>query len=232
VLVVVRRFRVPRYIARASREQLRRPCGFLQCCSSRGVDGEGEGSHVPEELVEGMVRFGALTAAPWHHVALDLGVVDEYEFVFKMDADVTWLLEPPLSPGAYMRGAGCVVAHAQVNEIFDHAHCARALVGTVSAFARAHNMTPASVQHGWCASQQNYMYGNFVGLWVPFLRAPARRALSRYVYENHAQFYGVDQWMANAHVCMFYDAPSLNWEPPLAPVCNLMSWRGGWFLHP
>jgi hypothetical protein len=37
------------------------------------------------------------------------------------------------------------------------------------------------------------LYGNFVGLAVSFLRAPAVRALNRFLYENYTNFYGVDQ---------------------------------------
>ena len=96
------------------------------------------------------------------------------------------------------------------------------------------------------------MYGNFVGLRTSFLRAPAVRALNRFLYENFTNFYGTDQMAvigsecreiaARAHskplglreltttcpsavLCMFVDMPGLGTEMPTAPMCDLLPWR-------
>ena len=79
-------------------------------------------------------------------------------------------------------------------------------------------------------------YGNFVGLRTSFLRAPAVRAVNRYLYENFTNFYGVDQMAVIGMLCMFVDMPGLGLEPPEAPLCDLLAWRAaadnGIFSHP
>jgi hypothetical protein len=73
-------------------------------------------------------------------------------------------------------------------------------------------------------------YGNFVGFWRPFVRAPAHRAFSRWLFENDRLYYNYnDQGSTRAYLCLWYDVEYLN---SLPLVCDLLSWRGGVFTHP
>ena len=63
-----------------------------------------------------------------------------------------------------------------------------------------------------------YIYGNFVGFWRPFVRAPAQRAFSRWLFENDRLYYNYnDQGSSRAYLCMWYDVAYLNsraWAVP------------------
>jgi len=235
VIVVVRRFRHPSYLDTASSEDLTKPCGMLQCCTRGDRDGEGTGGHLPTSDVQGRIRYGSLTLAPLYHIILDHSFIDYYDYIYKVDADVSWVYEPPISPSAFMRGNGCVALQSDIKEAASHAHCSRSLTSALNNFSSTYGINIASKDFGWCQVLNLYLYGNFVGFWVPFLRSPANRALARYLFNNLQSIYqgGSDQLVSLGYLCAFYKLEYLRMGgDEMHLVCDLMPWRQGVFKHP
>jgi len=95
-------------------------------------------------------------------------------------------------------------------------------------FAAAHGLTVQARIAEWCRDGNAYMYGNFVGGWRPFLRAPAQVALLRYIYETAPDFLAIsDQGATRASLCFWYDVGSLGrrWGPTGPLLCDFTSWR-------
>ena len=80
------------------------------------------------------------------------------------------------------------------------------------------------------------MYGNFVGGWVPFLRARAQVALMRFLFENSDGLRRA-RGPGRASLCMWDDVPSLGslrWGPTGRHLCDFSDWRHRLkaFAHP
>jgi hypothetical protein len=235
VIVVVRRFRHPTYLDTASSDDLTKPCGMLQCCTRGERDGEGTGGHLPIADVPSRIRYGSLTLAPLYHILLDHSFIDSYDYIYKVDADVSWVYEPPVSPSAFMNGNGCIAMQSDIKEAWTHAHCSRSLRTALDEFSSHYGIEIASKNSEWCKSLNLYLYGNFVGFWVPFLRSPANRALARYLFNELHSVYqgGSDQLVSLGYLCMFYKIEYLRiWGQEMNLVCDLMPWRQGVFKHP
>ena len=129
-----------------------------------------------------------------------------------------------------MRQTGCVIMQSEILEVGSHLHCIQPLLGTIQRFADLHGIEVKSKKHGWCEQMNLYIYGNFVGFWRPFVRAPAQRAFSRWLFENDPLYYNYnDQGSSRAYLCLWYDVAYLN---SLPLVCDFLSWRGSIFTHP
>jgi len=137
-----------------------------------------------------------------------------------------------------MRARGCVYAHTASVGSSNWRNCARGTLAGLDAFAAAHGLRVASRGAGWCRDAEAYMYGNFVGGWVPFPRARAQVALVRFLFENVTDFVALaDQGAARASLCMRYDVPSLGslrWGPTGRHLCDFSDWRHRLkaFAHP
>lgn len=152
VLLVVRRFRLPAFVERASFEDLAKPCGILKCCA-----GDGSGPTLSNEEVEMSRQFSLLNIAFVHHLLLDEPLVDSYDYVFKLDADISFLRDVPSDPGALMRRQGCVIMQSEIMEVGSHLHCVKPLVKTMQKFADLHKIKVRSAHHGWCEQMNLYM---------------------------------------------------------------------------
>ena len=225
VIVMVRRFRLPPHIARASLEELSRPCGPLMCCTAS------PGSRpFREDEVAMLTNYSLVNIGYVHHLMVDLAVLDNYEYIFKLDADVRFFYEPRFSPGQFMRERGCAFLHsARVQELVEELKpCRQSAVAATEAFAAHHNRSVASGAYDWCKRPSGYYYGNFIGFWRPFIRAPAQRALSRYLFEHDEKYFTYnDQGSMSAYLCMWYevDGNAGRGMTDNRHVCNLAEWR-------
>ena len=240
ILLVVRRFRRPAFIDNATFHDLAKPCGLLKCCQKDGSDAH----RVLEQWeVDQSTEFSTINLAFVHHLLVDMDVVDNYDYIFKVDADIRFHFQPPGSPGDIMRDTGCVIMQSEILEVGSHLHCIQPLLGTIQRFADHHGIEVKSKKHGawgegggpqraraaralahthalpktrthtagWCEQMNLYIYGNFVGFWRPFVRAPAQRAFSRWLFENDRLYYNYnDQGSSRAYLCMWYDVAYLN----------------------
>ena len=152
ILVVVRRFRLPAFVENASFEDLAKPCGILKCCN-----GDGSGNTLSVEDVEMSRQFSLLNIAFVHHLLVDEPLVDNYDYVFKIDADINFHNDAPMSPGAMMRQKGCVIMQSEIMETGSHLHCVQPLVKTMKRYADHHNLKVKSAHHGWCEQMNLYM---------------------------------------------------------------------------
>ena len=232
ILLVVRNFRLPEHIRTASQVDLAKPCGLLHCCEP-----DGRGRTFSEIEVEQSKEFSLVNLAFIHHLIIDLPLMDAYDYIFKMDADIRWIFTPRESPESVMRDKHCVIMQSEIMEVGSHLHCVKracigrgwqrggcvpfhslpfppsAMVATMEKFAAHHNLTLKSRHHSWCNQQNLYMYGNFVGFWRPFMRAPAQQAFSRWLYENDPKLFNYnDQGATRAYLCMWYDVEWCVWE--------------------
>jgi hypothetical protein len=250
ILLVVRRFRLPKFIETASYEDLAKPCGLLKCCN-----GDGSGTTLQPEEVEYSKTFSVINIAFVHHLLLDEPLVDAYDYVFKIDADISFLRDvPDGGPGAIMQKTGCVLMQSEILEVGSHLHCVKPLVSVMQRYAALQNLTVRSAHHGWCEQMNLYIYGNFVGFWRPFVRSRAMLSFMRWLFENDERYFNYnDQGSTRAYLCsasrrraqrdpfmcsrhptapppaVWYDIPYLN---SLPYICDLLSWRGGVFTHP
>ena len=152
VLLVVRKFRLPAFVENASFEDLSKPCGILKCCN-----GDGSGTTLSVEEVEMSRQFSLLNIAFVHHLLVDEPLVDHYDYVFKLDADINFHNDPPISPGALMRQKGCVIMQSEIMEVGSHLHCVQPLVKTMQRYADHHKLQVRSAKHGWCEQMNLYM---------------------------------------------------------------------------
>ena len=225
VAVIVRRFRLPLHLQNATYAQLAPPCGPLRCCVP--------GSAPLRQYEVAMLKTWALINTAFvHHALVDMGLLDAYDYLFKLDADIKMHRTPPFSPADYMRARGCAFLHTRHLEVpRENAHCWQSLVNATFRFAALHGMQPRSSARGWCRDPRLYLYGNFLGFWRPFVRAPAQRALSRWLYDNDPKYFNyADQGAVLAYLCMWYEVAELDELQVNASadsvVCSLSAWRG------
>jgi hypothetical protein len=154
VLLVVRNFRRPRFIDNATFEELAKPCGLLKCCQKDGSD---KGKMLTEAEVEMSKEFSTINLAFVYHLLVDLEMVDAYDYIFKVDADIKFNYAPPRSPGTVMRDTGCVIMQSEILEVGSHLHCIQPLLHTIGRFAKIKDIPVKSQRHGWCEQMNLYM---------------------------------------------------------------------------
>ena len=147
ILLVVRRFRRPAFIDNATFHDLAKPCGLLKCCQKDGSDAH----RVLEQWeVDQSTEFSTINLAFVHHLLVDMDVVDNYDYIFKVDADIRFNFQPPGSPGDIMRDTGCVIMQSEILEVGSHLHCIQPLLKTIQRFADHHGIEVKSKKHGAC----------------------------------------------------------------------------------
>jgi hypothetical protein len=228
VVVVVRHFRSPQFIRDASAQDLADPCGLLRCCDE---DAPRMGEPFSSEEVDMLTNYSLINIAHVHHVMVDMGLLDAYDYVFKLDADVEVRNTPAVSPGRWMRASGCAFLHAApVYEVTRGSrHCWLSGVRAMGEFAAVHGRVAASGEQGWCREPSGHYYGNFVGFWRPFIRAPAQRALSRWLFERDEKYFNYnDQGSINLYLCMWCNMAGRDMSMNMTEnrmVCDLTEWR-------
>jgi len=144
VLFVVRKFRVPSFIANATFEDLAKPCGLLKCC----VKNPKQNRVLEEWEVKQSIEFSTVNIAFVHHLVVDMDIIDNYDYLFKLDADIKFLREPPNNPGKIMEQAGSVIMQSEILEVGSHLHCIQPLLSTMGKFASHHGLPVQSKKHG------------------------------------------------------------------------------------
>jgi hypothetical protein len=92
-----------------------------------------------------------------YHLLVDLEMVDAYDYIFKVDADIKFNYAPPRSPGTVMRDTGCVIMQSEILEVGSHLHCIQPLLHTIGRFAKIKDIPVKSQRHGWCEQMNLYM---------------------------------------------------------------------------
>jgi len=147
VLFVVRKFRRPAFIDNATFEDLAKPCGLLKCCQKDGSDAH---RALEEWEVKQSTEFSTINLAFVHHLLVDMALVDNYDYVFKLDADIRFHREPPGNPGRIMQDTGCVIMQSEILEVGSHLHCIQPLLNTMGIYAKHHGIPIQSKKHGEC----------------------------------------------------------------------------------
>lgn len=230
VLIYVRHFRLPSYFANATDSDLRRPCGFNQCCTRDQSGNIVNGRDIPSNTLQMDVLYNLITIAHWHHVIVDMDILDLYDYVFKYDADNEIITSPGASPQKWMKKHGCVLFNIGVKETGHHQHCHNHLASEMAVWGARNNLTVQSAQSGWCAQQNEHFMGLLLGVWRPFIRSKANRQLSRYLYDHDTKFFRLhDQGAIMAYLCAWYNVRYLNSRPL---ICDYRDWRNFHITHP
>ena len=229
VLVVARHFREPAVLAALPERERRAGCGPVSCCMDEQLEPfRRANATLSESEFAGRKQFAVLTMAFVHHLVADMAVMDLYDYLFKLDADLVFASAPPDDPGRLMRERGCVFMHSQAIGADNWRNCVRATRAGMDRFAAAHGLTVQARIAEWCREGNAYMYGNFVGGWRPFLRARGQVALLRYLYDSVPDMLALaDQGATRASLCFWYDVGSLGhrWGPTGPLLCDLTAWR-------
>jgi len=228
-LVVARHFREPAVLRSLSAGALRAGCGPVSCCMDEQLEPfRRANATLSEEEFAGRRNFSVLTMAFVHHLVADMAVMDLYDYLFKLDADLVFAHAPPDDAARLMRERGCVFMHSMAIGADNWRNCAVATRAGMDAFAAAHGLAVQARIAEWCRDGNAYMYGNFVGGWRPFLRARGQVALLRFLYDSVPDMLALaDQGATRASLCFWYDVGSLGrrWGPTGPLLCDLSSWR-------
>ena len=114
------------------------------------VNPDGSDAHrvLEQWEVDQSTEFSTINLAFVHHLLVDMDVVDNYDYIFKVDADIRFHFQPPGSPGDIMRDTGCVIMQSEILEVGSHLHCIQPLLGTIQRFADHHGIEVKSKKHG------------------------------------------------------------------------------------
>ena len=214
VIVKGRRFELPLYIKKEP--QLLERQDWLGCAGTRRS-----------------LSYNLYTAVFSHHLLFE-PLLDQFDFVFKVDTDVRFLRRAPEAPAAVMQQQGCLFLHSQIVSILFERHgsdCNNGVFDATDTFTRILGTEPASAAYRWCRDV-DYFYSNFVGLNLRFSASPALLYFNRWMYEcvkdGYFRFRWGDQAPWPMYLCLARDIPDL---ANSSDICSLQSWRENVFHH-
>jgi hypothetical protein len=215
ILVKGRRFELPNYIKREP--QLLERQDWLGCAGSRAP-----------------LSYNLYSGAAFSHHLFFEPLLDQFDFVFKVDTDIRFVRRAPEAPSAVMQKQGCLFTHSKIVSILNEQYgsdCQNGVLDATTSFARLLGTAPASAAYRWCRDV-DYFYGNFVGFNMRFLTSPYQLYFSRWMYEcvkdGYFRYRWVDQAPFPMYLCLARDIPDL---ANSSDVCSLSSWRNSVFFH-
>ena len=210
LLVKGRRFELPLYIQRAP-ELLERN-DWLSCHGRKFS-----------------ASYNLYSGAIWSHHLFFEPLLDQFDFVFKIDLDIKFLRRAPIAPASVMQEQGCLFLHTSING--RDTDCQDGVFQATVAFSQLLDTSPASAKYQWC-QEPHYFYGNFIGYNMYFQTTPAQLYFSRWLYECFEEGYFRHRWGDQAsypmYLCLARDIPDLRNS---SDVCSLESWRNDVFKH-
>lgn len=227
VAVMLRHFRRPDWMATWNDAQLAAECGPLRCCAE-GSKAENQIA-IPPEHFPGAFDYGLYTIAFTYHLIVDTAILDDYAFVFKLDADILFKRLWEQDMGTIMAAKNCTFGHTEYAAVSDEQRgCWNRMWPAMSSFSQKHGIKPASGDALWCNKDtgwHTYFYSNWLGASVTWLRAPAMRAYLHHTYHTLQTYWSntFDQGGWYSAVCMFIPADP---EPYLNKhFCDFTRWR-------
>jgi hypothetical protein len=215
VIVKGRRFELPLYIKREP--QLVDRQDWLGCAGSRPS-----------------LSYNLYAGPVWSHHLFFEPLLDQFDFVFKVDTDIRFVRRAPEAPSAVMQKQGCLFMHSKIVSILNEQYgsdCNNGVLDTTTAFARLLGNAPASAAYRWCRDV-DYFYGNFIGFNLRFYTSPTQLYFSRWMYEcvrdGYFRYRWADQALFPMYLCLARDIPDL---ANSSDVCSLQSWRDSVFIH-
>jgi hypothetical protein len=215
VLVKGRRFELPLYVK--NEPQLLERQDWLGCAGTRRS-----------------LSYNLYSGAVFSHHLLFEPLLDQFDFLFKVDTDIRFLRRAPEAPAAVMQQQGCLFLHSQIVSILFERHgsdCNNGVLDATDTFSRILGTAPASASHRWCRDV-DYFFGNFVGHNLRFSASPSLLYFNRWLYECVKDGYFRYRWGDQApwpmYLCLSRDIPDLDNN---SDICSLQSWRENVFHH-
>ena len=168
------------------------------------------------------------------HRILSHPILSGYDYYIKLDLDVRFNKPIPMSPFLVMQQHQCVWLHSKFIDysVFHDEDCAKGAYEAAMAWAESTGHVAISKDTQFFHHQNGYYYGNFIGGWLGYLRAPQNLHLMHYL-ENSPQHPGYfrhrwgDQPPYSSMLGMWYnlsDEEATGVHETQA-VCDLTSWR-------
>ena len=210
ILTKGRRFELPQYIQREP-ELLNNP-NWLGCVGIRRS-----------------VSYNLYSGAVFSHHIFSEPILDEFDYVLKVDLDILFSKIIPFSPTSLMRDKDCVFMHSEIK--VDKSDCNAGVVQAARDFAEILGGSLSSLGYEWCAVP-HYFYGNFLGFNMAFYSSPKQQYFSRWLYEcvedGYFRYRWGDQAPLSMYLCLARDIPDIKNN---SDICSLESWRGTIFQH-
>ena len=210
VVVKARSFELPIYIQQQP-DLLERP-DWLGC--------HGRRNDVGYNLYSG--------AAFAHHIFFE-PLLDEFDYVIKVDLDIRFMKPAPEAPAVLMNRQGCVFLHSRLST--RDTDCHDGAFEATLAFTSILDTAPASQAYDWCRNA-HYFFGNFIALDLRYFASPAQLYFSRWLYECVEDGYFRRRWTDQAtppqKLCLFEDIPDARNS---SVICSFEAWRDNIFVH-
>ena len=180
--------------------------------------------------------YELFSGAIFNHRILAHPVLATYDYYLNMNFDVLFYNRVPFSPFHFMRQQGCVWLHTQfVRGLED---CTINADHAALEWAKLTGHQPASGSTEFFHLTSDYYYGNFVGGWMGYLRAPENLELMHHL-ENNKRYPGYykhrwgDQPAYSLILGMWYNITDkqASGNASVQAICDLSRWRDSVFTH-
>ena len=180
--------------------------------------------------------YELFSGAIFNHRILAHPILAAYDYYLKMDFDVLFHERVPFSPFHFMRQEGCVWLHTQFVKGLED--CTLNADHAALEWAKLTGHQPASGSSEFFHLTSGYYYGNLVGGWMGYLRAPENLDLMFYL-ENNKRYPGYykhrwgDQPAYSIMLGMWYNITDeqASGRASVQAICDLSRWRGSVFTH-
>lgn len=175
------------------------------------------------------VSYNLYSGAVFSHHIFSEPLLDEFDYVFKVDLDIQFLKLIPFPPSLLMRNKDCLFLHSSIDN--GKSNCNQGVVEAAKAFSNIIRMSSNSFGFEWC-DVPHYFSGNFVGYNMAFLSSPKQQYFSRWLYECVKDGYFRYRWGDQApypiYLCLWRHIPDIKNS---SDICSIHSWRDDIFQH-